>query len=60
MEKNPQIVEILESFWPKNKAKGQLAQAVLMQEVQREYFGEDACERFSGLLADRTETSGFL
>ncbi|TAN40687.1 MAG: hypothetical protein EPN22_17155 [Nitrospirae bacterium] len=57
METKAIIIDVLESLWPKNKAKGLLAQAVLMQEVNKGVFGEDAGEKiFSGcwLLAPKS------
>ncbi|HBR21061.1 MAG TPA: hypothetical protein DD713_00590 [Nitrospiraceae bacterium] len=51
------IVEVLENLWSKNKAKGLLAQAVLMQEISKGVFGEDAGDKiFSGcwLLAPKS------
>ncbi len=45
MQKNTQILEILQSFWPRNKAKGLLAQTVLMQEIESGVFGSDAGEK---------------
>lgn len=45
MSANPMIVNILENFWPKNKAKGLLAQTILMQEVAAGDFGPEAEEK---------------
>lgn len=39
------IVEILEAFWPKNKAKGLLAQTVFKHEIEEGGFGRDAKEK---------------
>ena len=41
------FVQALEVFWPKNKAKGLLAQAVLDREVGLGRFGTDATEKLS-------------
>ncbi|MEO0128599.1 MAG: hypothetical protein ABIL44_12740 [candidate division WOR-3 bacterium] len=40
-----EIVEILENFWPKNKAKGLLAQTIFSQEIDAGKFGRDAKEK---------------
>ena len=40
------IVEILENFWPKNKAKGLLAQTIFLEEIGNNNFGRDAKEKF--------------
>jgi hypothetical protein len=56
MSTTSEITEILEGFWPKNKAKGLLAQTVLMKEVNKGTFGKEAKEKlFSGcwLLAPK-------
>lgn len=39
------IVEILESLWPRNKAKGLLAQTLFTQEITKGIFGPDAVEK---------------
>ncbi len=39
------IVEKLQSLWPKNKAKGLLAQSVFLQEISNGKFGADAEEK---------------
>ena len=39
------IVEILEALWPKNKAKGLLAQMVFSNEIDSGVFGSDASEK---------------
>lgn len=45
MSNNSKIVEILENFWPKNKAKGLLAQTIFSQEIESNRFGGDAKEK---------------
>jgi hypothetical protein len=58
MSINSDIVEILEMFWPKNKAKGLLAQTIFNNEILDNRFGSDAAEKFmSGcwLLAPKNE-----
>jgi len=45
MDKIPKIVQILEDFWPKNKAKGLLAQTIFSQEIKANKFGSDAGEK---------------
>jgi len=45
MNMKTEIVEILESLWPKNKAKGLLAQNIFSQEIKANSFGEDAKEK---------------
>jgi len=45
MNMKTEIVEILESFWPRNKAKGLLAQTIFSQEIEANSFGEDAKEK---------------
>jgi len=52
------IIDILETLWPKNKAKGLLAQARFMVENVRGRFDFGACERFlpgCWLLAPKVE-----
>lgn len=39
------IAEVLEGYWPKNKAKGLLAQTILFDEVEKGIFGDDATEK---------------
>lgn len=39
------IVELLEKFWPRNKAKGLLAQTVFTQETNNGVFGRDGNEK---------------
>ncbi len=39
---NNNLVQVLEDFWPRNKAKGLLAQTVFIQEVKNGNFGEEA------------------
>jgi hypothetical protein len=59
MDTSAMIIEILKEFWPRNKAKGLLAQAVFSQEIDAGKFGQDAKEKIvSGcwLLAPK-ETS---
>lgn len=45
MDIRSKIVEILEDFWPKNKAKGLLAQTIFSQEIEANNFGRDAKEK---------------
>ncbi len=40
------IVGILEGLWPKNKAKGLLAQSIFFDEISLGKFGSDANEKF--------------
>lgn len=40
------MIDILQALWPKNKAKGLLAQAVLTGEINRGDFGADGREKF--------------
>ena len=40
------IIKILKGLWPKNKAKGLIAQAEFVKEVNRGSFGRDATEKF--------------
>ncbi len=42
---NSKIVEILENVWPKNKAKGLLAQTIFSQKTDSNLFGRDANEK---------------
>ena len=42
---NSDIVSILEDFWPRNKAKGLLAQTILSEEIEKGAFGKDAGEK---------------
>ncbi len=39
------VVDILESLWPKNKAKGLLAQTIFVDEIAAGSFGPDAGEK---------------
>lgn len=49
MNINSSIVEILETFWSRNKAKGLLAQTVYIDQVEKGIFGTDGKEKtFSG------------
>jgi hypothetical protein len=45
MGNSTEIVRVMHDLWPKNKAKGILAQAVLMQEIKAGVFGKDAREK---------------
>ncbi len=45
MNNSDDIVSILEDFWPRNKAKGLLAQTILSEEIEKRNFGEDAEEK---------------
>jgi hypothetical protein len=45
LEMTQEIVEILESLWAKNKAKGLLAQMVFSNEIGSGIFGSDAYEK---------------
>ena len=45
MSNSDDIVTILEDFWPRNKAKGLLAQTILSEEIEKSTFGEDAGEK---------------
>ncbi len=45
MAKTSGIVKVLEGMWPKNKAKGLLAQARFMDEINNYSFGQDGCEK---------------
>jgi len=58
MDKENKIVEILEDFWPKNKAKGLFAQTVFLQEMEENKFGSYAKEKIfpsCWLIAPKTE-----
>ena len=44
--KNNTIVKILQDFWPKNKAKGLLAQAILTNEIKENVFGKNGKDKF--------------
>ncbi len=46
MNNSDDIVSILENFWPRNKAKGLLAQTIFSEEVENGTFGKDAGEKF--------------
>lgn len=39
------LAAILESYWPKNKAKGLLAQTIFMDEIKSGQFGGDSLEK---------------
>lgn len=45
MHSNQGIVSLLESFWPKNKAKGLLAQTVFHSEINKGLFGSEGSEK---------------
>ena len=45
MTNNAKIVDIMESLWPKNKAKGILAQARLFDEALKGNFGSEAKDK---------------
>lgn len=45
MTDNITIVKALEKLWPKNKAKGLLAQTVFLQEIDDKIFGTDGEEK---------------
>jgi hypothetical protein len=45
MSDNSKIVGILENFWPRNKAKGLLAQTIFSQEIEAGEFGGAAKEK---------------
>lgn len=45
MTSNTEIIEILESFWPRNKAKGLLAQTIFMEDIKSGTFGNDGKEK---------------
>jgi len=46
VNKNSEIIEILENFWPRNKAKGILAQTIFSQEIGMDKFGRGAKEKY--------------
>lgn len=48
MSKTTQITDILESFWPPNKAKGLYAQTRLIDDGKSGAFGRDASEKLFG------------
>lgn len=39
------IIKSLEGFWPKNKAKGLLAQGIFNKEIRQSVFGNDALDK---------------
>ena len=43
---NNKIVKILQDFWPRNKAKGLLAQSTLANEVEESVFGKNGKDKF--------------
>lgn len=43
---NKKIVKILQDFWPRNKAKGLLAQSILTSDIEKNYFGSNAKNKF--------------
>ncbi len=45
MNISDEIISILEDFWPRNKAKGLLAQTILSEEIENGAFGKDAVEK---------------
>lgn len=45
MKENSKIVGILEDFWPRNKAKGLLAQTIFSEKIETNVFGGDAKEK---------------
>lgn len=45
MTDKSKIIEILENFWPKNKAKGLLAQAIFSKKIKTNSFGKDAKDK---------------
>jgi hypothetical protein len=45
MGTSSEVVSILEDLWPKNKAKGLLAQSVFVRDVQSGTFGSEAIEK---------------
>ena len=45
MNNSNDIVSILEDFWPRNKAKGLLAQTILSDEIEKGAFGDNAGEK---------------
>lgn len=47
MDNTGLIVKVLEKFWPKNKAKGLLAQTVFTQETVRGVFGTDGKDKIA-------------
>lgn len=56
MDSKDEIIKLLQSLWPKNKAKGLLAQSIFQKDILAGSFGSDANERiFEGcwLLAPK-------
>ncbi len=45
MDKKSAFVKMLERFWPKNKAKGLLAQTVFYDEINKDIFGVEAKDK---------------
>ena len=43
---NNKIVKILQDFWPRNKAKGLLAQSILANEIKENVFGKNGNDKF--------------
>jgi hypothetical protein len=43
---NNKIVKILQEFWPRNKAKGLLAQSILANEIEENAFGKNGRDKF--------------
>jgi len=43
---NNKIVKVLQDFWPKNKAKGLLAQSILANEIEKDFFGKNGKNKF--------------
>jgi hypothetical protein len=41
-----EIVTILQDFWPRNKAKGLLAQSILANEIEKNVFGKNGSDKF--------------
>ena len=57
MQGNSGLVSLLESFWPKNKAKGLLAQTVFHSVINKGLFGADGAEKilYERFLASRPQ-----
>ena len=45
MRDNSNLIELLESLWKSNKAKGLLAQGILFEELEKGTFGTDALDK---------------
>lgn len=61
MNMNLEFVKVLEKFWPKNKAKGILAQTIFKEEMARGVFGADAKEKMmSGCWLFAPKSSDFF